>query len=68
MSWYNYGSQVKQEKSAEQALMEGEMCDVCGRTFHYTQITRVVYYNKKGTKFVIRKCPTCNIQTLTQYL
>lgn len=54
--------------SKEDILCKTEMCDVCCRSYFYQDIRRIPYMNKSGTVFVIRCCPNCKIDTLTQYL
>lgn len=56
-------------ETPEKIAEESEMCDVCCKTYHYTDIKRVTWIHpKRGTTFVIRVCPYCNIEGFVKRL
>lgn len=59
---------LEEPKKLEDELAETEMCDVCGKSFNYTFIKRFDYCSPKGTRYVVRCCPYCNITTILSKL
>jgi hypothetical protein len=69
MPWsFSSSSNKPKQQTVEEILASQEMCDVCGHSFYIGDMRRIPYVNAKGTLFVIRCCPNCNIQSLTRYL
>lgn len=65
---YDFRKTEEKTKSFEDIMKETEMCDICGKNFNYTFIKRFDYFSPKGTHYVLRCCPYCNITTITSKL
>jgi len=65
MQRYSFRKIEEKTRSLEDELKETEMCDICGRNFNYTFIRRVDYFSKRGTHYVVRCCPYCNITAIS---
>lgn len=63
-----FSSDKTKQQILEEQLSSQEMCDVCGHSFYIHNIKRIPYVNAKGTLFVIRCCPNCDVKNLTIYL
>lgn len=58
-----------ERKNAEDTLIQSEMCDVCGHSFHCSYIRRVQMQGKlTGTMYTFRLCPYCNPSQLLEIL
>lgn len=68
MQRYSFRKLEEKTKSLEDELKETEMCDVCGKSYNYIYIKRVDYYSERGTHYIVRCCPYCNVSIITQKL
>lgn len=72
MSWWGYPNSTSapksKQKTDEERWMSMEMCDVCTHSYPTEYIRRFQWLSPQQTHYVIRCCPYCNPQTLTQYL
>ena len=57
LRWYDeLKNEAKERKNTEDVLSTSEMCDVCGKAYHYKDIHRVSYKSSGGTLYRLRCC------------
>lgn len=66
MEWYSQGK--KENNIVDPWENVTEMCDVCGKDIPVRETQRVVWYSPTGTRFVIRKHPSCDPTQIIKYL